>query len=197
MPDREMVQEGFIFSGTAATAPAADRLMPTPGLIERVKAGDEDAFAEIYRKFAPMVHGILLVKLPYDAVQDVVQEVFLAAYKNIQTLRDEKALGGWLAAIARNHSAEYYRRSKPTEELPEEVRGHESRQFEAREVLQAIRTLPEAYCETLILRLVEGMTSDEIAERTGLQPGSVRVNLHRGMEMLRKKLGIEGANNGK
>jgi RNA polymerase sigma-70 factor (ECF subfamily) len=55
--------------------------------------------------------------------------------------------------------------------------------------LAVIRTLPEAYRETLILRLVEGFTGPEIAERTGLTPGSVRVNLHRGMQMLREKLG--------
>ena len=49
-------------------------------------------------------------------------------------------------------------------------------------VLAAIRRLPEAYRETLVLRLVEGMTGPEIAERTGLTPGSVRVNLHRGLQ---------------
>jgi RNA polymerase sigma-70 factor (ECF subfamily) len=56
-------------------------------------------------------------------------------------------------------------------------------------ILGMIRGLPEAYRETLILRLVEGLTGPEIAERTGLTPGSVRVNLHRGMHMLREKLG--------
>jgi len=60
-----------------------------------------------------------------------------------------------------------------------------------RAILAAVRSLPEAYCETLILRLVEGMTGPEIAERTGLTPGSVRVNLHRGMQMLREKLGTK------
>jgi RNA polymerase sigma-70 factor (ECF subfamily) len=48
--------------------------------------------------------------------------------------------------------------------------------------------MPEAYRETLMLRLVEGMTGPEIAMRTGLTPGSVRVNLHRGMQQLRAKL---------
>jgi RNA polymerase sigma-70 factor (ECF subfamily) len=56
-------------------------------------------------------------------------------------------------------------------------------------ILGVIRGLPEAYRETLILRLVEGLTGPEIAERTGLTAGSVRVNLHRGMQMLREKLG--------
>jgi RNA polymerase sigma-70 factor (ECF subfamily) len=50
--------------------------------------------------------------------------------------------------------------------------------------------LPEAYRETLVLRLVEGMTGPEIAARTGLTAASVRVNLHRGMKQLREKLGV-------
>ena len=67
-------------------------------------------------------------------------------------------------------------------------------------VLDAIKSLPDAYREPLILRLVEGMTGPEIARRTGLTPGSVRVNLHRGMQQLRAILspsperpGLEGA----
>jgi RNA polymerase sigma-70 factor (ECF subfamily) len=59
---------------------------------------------------------------------------------------------------------------------------------EALAVLETIRALPEAYRETLVLRLVEGMTGPEIAERTGLTAASVRVNLHRGMKLLREKL---------
>ena len=60
---------------------------------------------------------------------------------------------------------------------------------EADEILETIRGLPEAYRETLILRLVEGMTGPEIAERIGLTHDSVRVNLFRGMKMLRERLG--------
>ena len=55
--------------------------------------------------------------------------------------------------------------------------------------LEAIRKLPEAYRETLIFRLVEGMSGPEIASQTGLTPESVRVNLCRGMKMLRELLG--------
>ena len=58
-------------------------------------------------------------------------------------------------------------------------------------VFSAIKDLPEAYRETLMLRLVEGMTGQEIADRTGLTAASVRVNLHRGMKLLREKLGGE------
>ena len=58
-------------------------------------------------------------------------------------------------------------------------------------VLDAIRALPAAYAETLLMRLLEGMTGPEIAARTGLTPESVRVNLCRGMKRLRRALGDE------
>ena len=159
-------------------------------LVEAIREGDEAAFGRLYRKFAPLVHGILLARMPPDEVADVVQEVFLAAYRGIGSLREPDAVGGWLAKLARNHAAGFYRGRKPADELPETIEAARRPHAEATEALLAIRSLPVAYSETLTLRLVEGMTGDEIAELTGLSPGSVRVNLHRGMEMLRKKLEI-------
>lgn len=160
-------------------------------LVERALSGEKEAFDELYKLFAPMVHGIVLARAPHDETDDLVQDVFLTAYKNLSALRDKNAVGAWLAQIARNHAAEFYRRAKPTEELPEDLRSNDTRETEAREILTAIRALPAAYCETLVLRLVEGLTGAEIAVKTGLTPESVRVNLHRGMKLLRRNLGIE------
>jgi len=63
-------------------------------------------------------------------------------------------------------------------------------------ILDAIKTLPDAYREPLILGLVEGMTGPEIAARTGLTAGSVRVNLHRGMQQLRAILSPSSGRSG-
>jgi len=190
MPESEMTGNLFLFTNAAATAPATERVKAEARLVERVCAGDEEAFNEIYKIFAPLVHGIVLARVPRDEAADIVQEVFLSAYKNLHTLRDKNAVGAWLAMIARNRATEFYRQSKPTEELSEEMRGKDNQQTEASEIMAAIRALPDTYRETLVLRLVEGMTGQEIAERTGLTPESVRVNLHRGMKLLRQKLGI-------
>lgn len=161
-------------------------------LVDRIRSGDREAFGEIYRMFAPLVHGIVLARVPHDEVQDIVQDVFLTAYHQLHSLRDKSAVGAWVATIARNRAAEFYRQSRPTEELTEELHGRTRPHAEAQEILSAIRSLPDSYRETLVLRLVEGMSGSEIAERTGLRPDSVRVNLHRGMELLREKLGIGG-----
>ena len=136
------------------------------------------------------MHGVLLARVARDDVDDLVQDVFLAAWRRLDALRDPDAFGGWLTMIARNRATDFHRRSADTSS---------SRSSCPRAAVRAggrgacgarrISSLPEAYRETLVLRLVEGLTGPEIAARTGLTPASVRVNLHRGMKLLREKLG--------
>jgi RNA polymerase sigma-70 factor (ECF subfamily) len=138
-----------------------------------------------------MIHGLLLAQVPHAEAEDLTQDVFVQAMRRLASLRDPGAFAPWLAAIARHRAADRHRAQRPS------VRGDEpsvdqAPAAEAYAILTAIRELPLAYRETLILRLVEGMTGPEIAARTGLTPESVRVNLHRGMKMLRERLG-EGA----
>ncbi|HVF48917.1 MAG TPA: sigma-70 family RNA polymerase sigma factor [Pyrinomonadaceae bacterium] len=177
---------------SAVTEPAAATVTVEATWVEAVRGGDRDAFGQLYDRYSAMVHGILLARVPYGEVGDLVQDVFLVAFKKLSTLRDAGAFGPWLAMIARNRAMDFHRRTRETEELSEEMARPSAPVAEAAEVLDVIRTLPDAYRETLVLRLVEGMTGPEIAARTGLQPDSVRVNLHRGMKILREKLGIGG-----
>jgi RNA polymerase sigma-70 factor (ECF subfamily) len=164
-------------------------------LVKAVRQGEQEAFASLYSLYAPMVHGIVLARVPWGEVDDLVQDVFLVALKKLHTLREDAAFGGWLAMIARNRAMDFHRRKRDTEELTDELATQSRSEVdrEAANVLEVICGLPEAYRETLVLRLVEGMTGPEIAERTGLTPSSVRVNLHRGMKLLREKLGMEKA----
>jgi RNA polymerase sigma-70 factor, ECF subfamily len=161
-------------------------------LVEAARTGDRAAFAELYQQYARMVHGIVLARAPRNEADDLVQDVFFFAWRKIHTLRDAGAFGGWIGMIARNRAMDYHRQKTETEELTDAMADTMSekpqQQTEALAVLNTIKALPEAYRETLILRLVEGMTGPEIATRTGLTPDSVRVNLHRGMKMLREKL---------
>lgn len=175
----------------SGSSPTDEKQREEARLVERIRAGDDAAFNEIYKKLSPLVHGIVLARVPRDEVDDIVQDVFILAFEKLHTLRDAGSLSPWIASIARNRAVEFYRRAKPTVELSENLSCMgAARKNEAREILEAIRDLPEAYRETLILRLVEGMTGPEIAAQTGLKHDSVRVNLHRGMKLLRSKLGI-------
>ncbi|HJU92860.1 MAG TPA: sigma-70 family RNA polymerase sigma factor [Pyrinomonadaceae bacterium] len=159
-------------------------------LVRAVLDGDRDGFGRLYDLYAPLVHGILLARVPRAEVDDLVQDIFLHAYKKLHTLRDGSAFGPWIAMIARNRAVDFHRRSKETVEINDEIRGSDPHDAKAAEILELIRSLPEAYRETLVLRLVEGMTGPEIAARTGLTAASVRVNLHRGMKLLRERLGF-------
>jgi RNA polymerase sigma-70 factor (ECF subfamily) len=158
-------------------------------LVRAAQAGDRRAFEQLYDRYGRVVHAILLARLPAPEVDDLVQEVFLTALDQLGRLRDPGAFGAWLAAIARNRAADQHRRRPDHVELAEDTAASGPVDPEALAVVAALRTLPEAYRETLVLRLVEGMTGPEIAARTGLTHASVRVNLHRGMKRLRECLG--------
>ncbi len=178
-------------------------------LVDAARDGDRAAFAALYATYARMVHGILLARVPRADVDDLAQDVFLQAMERLRSLREAAAFGGWLAAIARHRAADHLRRAPRTTELTDEIGGRltasvsgsasisasasaDGHQAEALAVLRIIQSLPDAYRETLVLRLVEGMTGPEIAARTGLTPASVRVNLHRGMKQLRERLERRG-----
>ncbi len=164
-----------------------DRRDEDEGLIAAAAQGDRVAFGHLYSRYARMVHGILLARVPAGDAEDLVQDVFMSAMRQLRVLRTAAAFRGWLAAIARNRAIDYFRDNRHRADLDEQTvreTGVAANQ-QAFEILDLIRTLPEAYRETLILRLVEGMTGPEIAARTGLTPESVRVNLCRGMKMLR------------
>jgi RNA polymerase sigma-70 factor (ECF subfamily) len=188
-------------SGPPAVNAAHETGGPDDALVRAAQHGDRAAFGLLYARYSRMVHGILLARVPFSDVDDLVQDVFLQALPRLNTLREVSRFPGWLASIARNRATDFHRRVKLTDEFNE---GSDSAQSitpvpsanhpshsrtEAHAVLDAIRSLPDAYREPLILRLVEGLTGPEIAARTGLTHGSVRVNLHRGMLQLRELIG--------
>lgn len=184
----------------------ADPTIPAPGtvavaeLVRSAQRGDVAAFVRLHAEFARTVHGIALANGSAADAEDVTQDVFMAAYERLPELRDVAAFPAWLCTAARNAAIDAGRRRRK--------QGHgelgevpalgvspaglaEARDTHER-VLECIRSLPTAYRETLVLRLCEGLSGVEIAERTGLTHGSVRVNLTRGMALLRPLLHERG-----
>src|SRR5258707_9497535 len=163
-------------------------------LVAAARRGDRAAFGALYRRHARLVQAVLLARVAPDGpvgIDDLVQEVFLAAIDRLHALRDDHAFAPWLATIARRRAADWRRRRRDTVELVDSLHGAAPAADDAataREAVAAIASLPEAYRETLMLRFVPRLTGPEIAERTGLTHGSVRVNLHRGVTLLRERL---------
>lgn len=168
--------------------------------VEAAMAGDRLAFERLYKSHARAVHGLLLSMLPPEDARDGVQEVFLAALRSIATVSEPARFGAWLASIARNAARDVLRRRRPEQGMGEQASELPARERapavdardEAARILACVRELPEAYRESLTLRLVEGMGGPEISARLGLTPGSVRVNLCRGMKLLRERLAEGG-----
>ena len=182
--DRWQAAAGAVVTHRAPVTEVADR---DEALVERARRGDQEAFGELYRRHAGLVRAVLLARLRWQDVPDLVQDVFLAAWSRLATLRESDAFAAWVVAIARNRAVEHMRRHVEFAELRDIDSGRPS-DAAAFEMLDMIAGLPEAYRETLLLRFVEGMTGPEIAARTGLAEGSVRVNLHRGTKLLRERL---------
>ena len=163
----------------------------TAALVAAARRGDGGALDRLYRRFAPVVHGILLGYAAHADAEDLAQRVFETAFRRLSDLREDAAFPGWIASMARRAGLDERRRFAPATGMEIEATAvhasHEDR-VDAERALRAIRGLPEAYREPLLLRLVEGLSGPEIAELTGLTPGSVRVNLHRGMALLRQAL---------
>src|SRR5439155_26126928 len=126
--------------------------------IRAVAFGDRDAFARLYADYVRLVHAIVLGRVPRRDVDDLVQDVFITAYRRIRELRNPSAFGGWIATIARNRATDYLRQSREQVELPDEMPGGDPIEAETIAVLDIVRKLPEAYRETLLMRLVEGMS---------------------------------------
>ncbi len=161
-------------------------------LVRAAQAGDRSALGVLYERYRGFVHGILLAHAEPDEVPDLMQDVFVTVMEEVRGLRDPGAFGAWVATVARNRARMHARGRRPTVELTDAIPAPAAPPAlgpEGAEALAALRALPETYREPLILRLVEGLGGEEIAERLGLTHGTVRVYLHRGIRMLRERLG--------
>jgi len=166
---------------------------PVAELVAGARRGDRRAFGVLYERYGRVIHAVLLARVDPADADDLTQEVFLTAIEKLHTLKDDAAFGGWICTIARNRARDHHRGRRVVVPLELELGRPAPPVVEAREALAAIRELPEAYAEILIMRLVEGLTGPEIAARTGMTHGSVRVNLTRGMKRLREAMGEPSA----
>jgi RNA polymerase sigma-70 factor (ECF subfamily) len=156
-------------------------------LVIAARAGSAAAFGSLYQRFHRAVHAVALARVAYGDAGDVVQDVFADAWQKLPALREPAAFAGWLMTMARHRAIDVARRRRPVDVVVE-LSVAPTPRAEAVAALNAIRALPETYRETLVMRLVEGLSGPEIAERTGMTPDSVRVHLSRGLKLLRQKL---------
>jgi RNA polymerase sigma-70 factor, ECF subfamily len=176
------------------------------GLVLSAQRGSRAAFEELVRRTSRLVFGRLYLETG-DAhlAEDLLQETLLRAYHALGQLQNPGTLRGWLLRIAHNVLTDAGRRearrkrSGPPQSRPEMLasvagRGSSpeeeaSRAEEREQVLAVLRSLPEEYRQPLTLRYIAGADYEAIETQLGLSNGSLRGLLHRGLKMLRTRLG--------
>src|SRR5271168_2766876 len=148
---RTAIDAGLLIREAAMSSGATVPEVSEDGqLVAAVRNGDPAAFGRLYERHARMIHGVLLAHVPYSDVDDLVQDVFLAAFRKLASLREPAAFACWLLVIARNRANDFHRHSRAPDELLEDIPDSRDKgDREAHAALEAIRSLPEAYRETL------------------------------------------------
>jgi RNA polymerase sigma factor (sigma-70 family) len=164
-----------------------------PKRVVQARAGDQHAFREIYEVCAPLVHAMLLAHAPTQAVEDLMQDTFSAAWLGLPKLSDESKFQAWVIGIARNISFRFLREQKKAavvsvdmERLPGVI--SESATGLQSELLQAIAGFPKRERELLMLRLIEELSATEISTHLDLNPDSTKVQLSRALAKLRQQM---------
>ena len=172
-------------------------------LIQAARVGDRGAFEELVRSTAQLVFAhVYLDCRDVHRAEDLTQETYLLAWRQLRALEDLSAFRPWLLSIASRVAIDDARRrgrqkrSGPSEEAdlrlvrgdsldpPAEVQAQEQRQ----RMLSALASLPEQYRRPLMLRYLADADYDTISRQLGLSNGSLRGLLHRGLEMMRRML---------
>jgi RNA polymerase sigma-70 factor (ECF subfamily) len=170
-------------------------------LIDAARSGDLEAFAEFVRRYERRVRAVLLRILDDERdVEEATQDTFVQAWRSLERFRGEAAAFTWLYRIAVNEALMRRRRKRlPTVELDEvterapaaggprvedAAEGAEVRAF----LLARIKALPFEYRVPLVLRDVEGLSNEEVAEAMGLTLAATKSRIHRARMQIRAAL---------
>jgi RNA polymerase sigma factor (sigma-70 family) len=163
-------------------------------LVDRVSAGDELAFRQLYRRHSPRLYLFVLRLLggAEAEAEDVVQDTWLKATERLSTFRWEASFGSWLTAIGLNVAREQLRRRGRRREDSWEEEDYPAVQaperIELMDLERAIRDLPDGYRTVLMLHDVEGYRHDEIAGQLGISVGTSKSQLHHARRRVRTAL---------
>lgn len=165
-------------------------------LAERHLWGDVSAFEEIYRAHEEMVYNLAL-RLAGDPERaaDLTQGTFLRVYRHLDKFAGRSSLKTWIYRVAVNHCRSRLARRPPPqpvaderlETVPDPARGPEELAMagdESRRLQSALGRLPGVYREAVVLRDLEDLTYEEIAQALGVRIGTVRSRIARGRRQL-------------
>ena len=169
-------------------------------LITRFKDGDLSAFEELVRKYQDRIYNLCryMIQDAHDA-QDAAQDVFLKAYENLKAFKPDASLYTWLYRIAVNTCLDYKKKSRPEQAEDESViddlastEPSPEQRYQSKEIGQAIQAalqkLPEQLRAAIVLKEIEELSYEEIAEALDTSSGTVKSRISRAREELRRLL---------
>lgn len=170
--------------------------------VEACQGGEREAFDRLVERYQRDVYRLCYRYVNnHEDANDMAQEVFIKAYRALGRFRGDSSFSTWLYRIAVNTCLNFRAsRRPPGEELPEgladasEAVGEQlEREEQARRVREAVRRLPEKQRATLILKIYNDLTHQEVAVILGSTVGTVKANLFHALGNLRRILAVEGA----
>lgn len=176
-------------------------------LVELAQKGDKKAFNLLVVRYQNRVAGLLTRYIPRDDIPDIVQETFIKAYRSLESFRGESAFYTWLYRIAvntaKNHLTALGRRPPKEDILAEDAESYDSgvqlREADTPEnlvlsdelrrvVFETIESLPEELKRAIMLRELDGLSYEEIAEEMQCPVGTVRSRIFRAREAIDAKI---------
>jgi RNA polymerase sigma-70 factor (ECF subfamily) len=171
-------------------------------LVERHRCGDLQAFDEVYERFGEMVYNLALrLAGNREEAADLTQEIFLRVFRHLGSFGGRSTLKTWVFRIAINHCRDRLSRHCPVTQsidgdpeagggvaLADPGRGPEELAVahdQGRRVMEGLSRVPPVFREAVVLRDLEGLSYEEIAEVLGVRVGTVRSRIARGREQLR------------
>lgn len=166
-------------------------------LLDRVRANDQKAMADIFDRYGSMVYSVSLrvLKDPGQA-EDVMQEIFFQLWKNPNTfVQGRGSLGAWLAVVSRNRAIDVLRRRRPTDSVDDVIlvsKTNISSEIERNIMMEKIRelmkSLPSEQQKSVELAFFEGLSHAEVAAKTGDPLGTVKTRIRLALISLRKAI---------
>ena len=155
---------------------------------------------QVWERFSDELKGFLARRVgDADAVEDLLQDVFVRVHTGLDELRDDQRIAPWVYRIARNAVVDHYRRRRPAgdghDELPEipaedetDAQTDAARERIGTYLAGLVNELPDTYRDAVQLAEVDGLTQAEVGQRLGLSLSGAKSRVQRGRALLRERL---------